>query len=1463
MALRAALQVSVLLLPIASNLAAQEPSRRVVPTPMEFLATQDDSLFSLYRSQEDIHAWEQAQQELRDGQAEAAVERLHRLLDQESGGIVAVGPGQFLALRHAVVLTLANLSAAGKEAYEALVAREAGGLLDQPLPQLDEARLRLLADRFPAADVGVAARRQLGDLCLERGDGHAAAAHYRVALGGTPIQSRAERALLERLECADALADPAASRARSPRSIAVDDVLTAVPPTAADREWRGFGGGGSGSRPMPGPVGRPTSYITDKIVAPGFDYEGTYAMQPVGGLDAVYVNTGYSLQAIDPLRRELLWDTLAPMEDQGDLQSGRDILRAVNQNMILSAAVADDVVVAPLQVPTASNAVRYQNTFTIIQPIPERRLFAFERQSGKLLWSHYDRVDGPRTRRFRNHESSSPPLVVGDTVYAATHDRSGAIAFYLSAYDLRTGEPRWRRLICSSQQEVNMFGNARMEFASSSLCADRGLIYGCSNLGVCFAVEMETGHVRWVTGYDVIRMPETRLREQETRPVYFQNSTPVVVDDVLCATPLDSPNVLGIDCETGAVLWQLPFVAKLESPNYIRWLFGAIGDEFLLAGRGVVAVKARPSTGAVEARQVRLDNLQVADRRLEQPRPAVADELIYFPTSLGLQVFDINGVVDAQRSRLRLQVPGNLLLTGGLMVSLAQGAFELLLDVTAMRSLAERELEQRPNDPSAILRLCTLQRAMPAGTPGFHRSLETLYRRGLQICDAEGRAPDDPMRRNFQRQLFEITLEQATDATGEAAIGLLRDAVTLAPDDNHFLRAASQLLVELRARPAELLSLLDELERRVGSLVHSLPGADGAVRVAAYCRWQRAQLLTTPEERIDQWQTLLEQYPDEILRGRPIAQLAETAIGRLIDQHGDPIYAAIEARARAELQAAGDDAYRLRSIASRYPHSSSARLARDRMLDAAVRNGDLATAIDVYSASARTGEPSAGLLRRVLQAALVRGNVGLARKLVAQLDEHADVTSDWSDDDGRSYGEILADLQPSLTQADRPAGEPLQIPLQRLSEIPSLSSRQGFRYLETHVAPGFPAPIDRPFYVGVDDQLRALDPMGKKLPLFQRTTHWIGEVWLCDQTLLIPGMTQLTAIHYRTGDLQWQRQADAAMFDYLGVIDGVLIVLREGGTARDMQLLGIEPLTGKTVFVRPIDQGENELLTKATEHGVLLLRPNAPNGPCVEVLDPLTGRSSRSYPISEPVRQQLGLAPQLLSSRLFPQYFGYDGEFLFLPIDGQLSASDRPRLAALRTDGTVAWSWEGTPGRQLWMPARRGDRIVLVERTTPGGSRVLLLDAKTGEVQRRVELGDDLQVLNWRRQNTVNQAPAALICTDLTTDGQDRRLLFVGIDEGLPTFVQSLAGSDQVVPGTWFDDEHLVYALRPRLGGRLRMFALNLADRSGALADRQKFAWLPIAAAGSQECQLTTQGPYTVIVTDGRLHVFGDGNANR
>jgi outer membrane protein assembly factor BamB len=1472
---------------LAAAARSQQPMRpplRELPEPQEFVTGQDDNLFSLLRSQDNIHEFEQALAELARDDAVAAVERLHRLLQNDTGGVVPIGPGRFLGLRLAAVTRLANLPPTAGPAYEALVAREAGALATRPALELDEAELLRVADRYPTAAIGRAARHRLGDLALEAGRGLEAAAHFRLLLDATRLGSQDEQRILERLACAKALVEPRTARADADAGTlapCAGDVLDVLPATGDRTGYAAAGGGGDGRLPMDAPAGRPAGVAwSEEVMAPGFDRResGSFAMIPVGDLDAVFVNTGLEVKAFDPLRKELRWESASPLRaHQGDHGGDRDYEDQINQDCVLAPACGDDVVVAALQVPERSANIDFQGHFRIISKIPLRRLFAFSRASGKLLWAHFDEIDGPIARRFRGHDACGPPLVLGDTVYAPIHDRSGAIAFAVAAYDLQTGRPKWRRLVCSSQQDVNMFGNARMEFTASPLGADGGVLFGASNLGVCYAIEMHTGRLRWITAYDVVQMPRTMLHGQNDRTVYFANNAPVVADGVVCCTPLDSQFVLGIDTEQGRPLWRMAADATVGgTSNHVRWLAGAFDDEFVLTGHGAVLVRARPRRpgGQADVEQlIRPDQLRERADGRATARPAVTADQIWFAGTSRIVGFDRTGTPLPAEAQIRVPryQAGNLLLTGGLIVSLRQRALDVLFDGEALLHRVQERLRRSPDDPGSILRLATLRSALLPATASSdeRRQLTELYRRGLQACRARGLAEGHPVRQALQRELFEQALAAAASAVSRRdadRTALLVEAREMAPDAKAWLRVQAMLVDQLGDDPAALRREFDRLEQTAPQAL--LPVADSPpVPVRAYVLWRRAQLPDEPPaDAVLLWQELLERFPDAVLQREPARRVAEVAIEALMARHGPDAYAAVAARAAAALHAAGEDRAALRDVSERYPNSAAAAAARTRLLDLSVAAGDLATASEVL-AHALQHEPPAAVLRRVLAAAAVRGNRGLARAMADRLAAHADEVSDWGEDRGAPYGSVLPQLRARLAEPE-PAPA-LAVPAAEVARIPARSPRESYKLMQVLHADGFDVPRDEPLFVvsyAERTELVAIDlhTAGPQKPvLFTLPIAFVDHVVLCGTTLVVPDLQRLFALDYRTGEVRWELpNADDRSLDHLGVQAGVLhLSAQSNDPDGDAEFLGVEPLTGSVLFTRSLPGDRMRPVPKPVERELLLMEAPADADAAVHRVDPVSGRTTARVRIDRAVLRDLGLRADDLYTRAYPQHLCADRERVFLPIDAAVSG-DVSRIVAVGADGEVAWTWRGHAGLSLLMAARRGDRLIAIEGSEERTGFVTLLAADTGKVLRDVAVGADIDVLNWRRLEWLaNPAPRIVLLADLARPGnRERRITGVAVDDDAPTFLFPLQTDDgeterQPLVGTDF----VTFGVRPQGRGALRLYCLRLADRSGALPDGAKYVRLPLGPTFGT----TSVGPCTVISSTSCLLVLGPTGNDR
>lgn len=1432
--------LGLLLLPAVAT--AQRVPQRRVEKAIDFTTGQGDNLFSVLRSQDHIHAFEEGLAAIEAGEPRAGVEQLHRLLLAENGGVVPVAPGRFLGLRLAVITAMANLSPAAKAAYEDLVQREGGAVT--AVDTLSPETLTLLAERFPTAAIGLRARLRLGDLALTAGDGRLAASHFRNALDATAIGSSDERRVADRLRCADVLIDPAtarADRAREPLATGNDDVLAVLPVAAESGNWPSLGGGGSGRTPMPAIAGQPDQRWSEEILAPGFDEReiSHFPMYVVGDLGGLFVNTGQEVVAVDPLRKGISWVSVSPMREYG--QTGLQAQRGrrggddgINEDMVLAAACSDDMVVAALQVPEKSMNVDFNGGYRVMSKIPMRRLYAFDRTSGKVRWSHYDELDGPRTRRFRGHDACANPVIVGDTVYVPIHDRSGAIAFSIAAYDLHTGALRWRRLVCSSQQDVNMFGNARAEFAASPLCLQDGVLFGASNLGVAYAVEAATGRLRWLSAYEVVRMPRTMIHQQQDRQVFFANNSPVAADGVVCMTPLDSQFVLGFDAESGRVLWRVDSQASVgPTDNRLTWLAGALGDEFVLTGTGAIAVKARPANGERATMRQLVAPGALGDRRnsLLAPRPAVTADAVWFPRADRLYGFARDGQpVAGSPLTLGRFLPGNLLLVGGIAVAVRQHVLEVAYDANALLTRVAAEAKASPGDPALLLRLASLRRALlpENAEPAALADVRQLYQQGLDAAVQRGLPKHHPVRLALQRELYEqaLGLAEAALRTGApGALELLAQARDSAPDETQWLQVQALVLARCSDDRARFTAELDRLLATAPDGIYPL--GEG-VPVRAWVAWQRARHAGDPATAVARWQELLENHGAQPLAGTAAAKLAREAIDALIQQHGDGCYAAVRQRAEAALAAAGADRGALADLAERFPNSAAATQARVRLVDAAVRAGDLAVVCSVLSQALAAGQVPPGIARRVVLAAHQRGNHALGQALAERLRPHGQLVSDWPDDRGRTYAQVLADLTtPTANPAARlllPSHDVATIKPRSPSEFPSL--------VPLLPAAGFDAVADTPLYVKAERELLAIDihsAAETKPVLFAVPIDFLEHAILCGTTLIVPDMDRVFALDYRTGEKRWELpNGRRRLLESLGVQQGVLHVTALPRTADgEGEFLGIEPLSGSLLFAHTLAAGV--LKPKAIEGALLRMAVAADGGATIERLDPVSGEPVATTRIAGPVLQaHIQLEPDSLSTRFYPQSLCSDGQLLFLPVDSSLSG-DAPRVVAIAADGSVAWQWRGENGGNLPIAALHGDRLVVLESSDRRPGRLLLLRARDGEVLRQVDAGHDAAVLNWERSWLASPAPAMLAVESFAdADRTERQLVCFAVADDGPTFVLPLGKEDgEILHAPQFGPDFVTFGTRPLKGaGNRRLWLVSLRDRSGLLPDGRKYRLL-------------------------------------
>ncbi|MEO6597306.1 MAG: hypothetical protein ABIP94_21390, partial [Planctomycetota bacterium] len=884
-------------------------------------------------------------------------------------------------------------------------------------------------------------------------------------------------------------------------------------------------------------------------------------------------------------------------------------------------------------------------------------------------------------------------------------------------------------------------------------------------------------------------------------------------------------------------------------------------------------------------------------------RPAVTADYIWFARSGRLLAFDRAGSPIPREQQILSPgyEPGNLLLVDGIVVSLRQRSFEVLHDAASLLQRVEARLRASPDDPVSILRLAGLRAALlPEGAPASALAeVQALYRRGLDACLRRGLPKNHPVRQALQGELFDQALTTALAALRQRnakTLDLLVAAREAAPDSRSWVYVQSLVLAMCIGDPNRTRLELKILEQEAGDATFPIgdttDGAPGGVPagvtgatptgsapsgapsgapssasgsgipVRTYVLWQRALLAESqPTAAVLLWQDLLEHHGSVRLQGQTSKQVAQAAIARLVAAHGPAIYAEIAARAETALAASGDDPEALHAISATFPNSAAAAAASVRLLDRSVRNGDLASACRVLAAGpgAAFGDVAPGILRRVLVAALQRGNRGLARAMATRLQKFGDQISDWPEDSGTTYAAVLRTLAPRLAPVDTRIR--VAVPRDEIARIPKRTPGESYRLLPVLIAEDFDRPPDEPLFVVSGRELLAIDlhAAGTNKPvLFSVPVDYLEHVVLCGTTLVVPDTERLFGIDYRTGAVVWDiGNEKSRLLEGLGVQQGVLhISAQPNAPDGSSEFLGIEPLTGSTLFQRKLPGDRLKPVPRSVQGQLLAMESHADGTASVQRLDPVSGVAIHTVHISAAVLQtHIQLQTDNLATRFYAQGLCADAERIFMPVDSSLS-SDAPRLVAIDNQGQVSWQWTGRAGNRLLMAATRGERLLVVEGSERNPGRILMLSCVDGSVLRQIDLGPDITVLNWERSWLPNGAPPAVVLSDLADVGsRQRRLVCFGVDETIPTFEVPLANEDgEVERQPWFGDDFVTFGVRPAKGSSaFRLYSLNLRDRSGTLPGGAKYMRHSLGTTYG----LTAVGTYTVVSSSLCLLVLG------
>lgn len=1043
--------------------------------------------------------------------------------------------------------------------------------------------------------------------------------------------------------------------------------------------------------------------------------------EPVVADRVVYVANGFSLRALDLYSGEILWTSDSPMEKElarARVSERNGLLEPQSPHLVFSAAVGPRVVVTNLQVPHHVKKDSWRN-FDIWQTLPERRLFAFDRQTGKLVWSHWRPLAGA----LEQETVTAPPVLGAGLVFAEAHRIEGKVSSYAVAFDAQTGERVWKTYLLTGQEDLNMFGRLFMEHPASPPTLDGGVLYLCTNLGLVAAVDAATGRILWMAEYEVIPIRSNTHPSALPRIFYWANNHARVSDGVLVVTPLDSKYLYAFEASTGKRLWDLRYDEIGDEP--LRYLLDARDGMALVSGTQIYAFDLR--TGALRwsghPREPRAYVLGA-----NGGRGTVHEGIVYWPTREGLEVLDLA----AEGKKLVPTIPwpdasgdrvaGHVTIAGGAILLAGEDASRrgLLQVAFDPNALDETPHGEKAGDAAASAAETALDGARVKLLAGDWDGAAASFLQALEAAASMPAVRAREIEQQASQGLQRARLGQGDAHLAEGRLDDARDAYRAAWREGGFAGGSVRALLQIAAisrqlgEPAEAIEALETLADDYGSLRLAELGddrTDGSVGLHALLRLadlhERAH---RPAATIDVYQRILREYPHETTHGQTAAAWAQRVIDTILEEEGREHYARWDREAAARLEAAREeeDAAGIEEILRLYPNSRHAGDAALALAALHARGGEDARAVQTlvtFLQQDRRASWTPAILAALADRARAMGNEAWERRLRERLTRERSVA------ESPSRPAPPATRRPPPPDALRLGPGPLHLRWRT-----RLRRHYPLQFLEPQGAPppqaeGLALVLEKNgllYAFGPDDPQAIWSRIEATYQLSFGGMYHGGN-------LVIGTGNGITAIQPASGVDVWPFKPPGSIRD-LDLEDGLLFVTTQAGAGGESVALHVATADGGKALWTLADTIPENVDDLEPQEGRLVVRARSPMR--YLVLDPLTGRVLHEIPFQ-------------------PATGGYGGE----------AEGDR----ILVPDERVAVkAWDLLSGEQLWArrvkdPARdhvdrAGTRLlhrwvawtVETAGTSPEDRRrdLEILDRTTGasRLSRRLAEGEDLYV---------------------------------------------------------------------------------------------------------------------------------------
>jgi len=355
-------------------------------------------------------------------------------------------------------------------------------------------------------------------------------------------------------------------------------------------------------------------------------------------------------------------------------------------------------------------------------PKPFNRLAAYEIRTGKLVWQlggSAEELGLPQAGTF----FLGPPLPVSGQLYAIA-EQKGDIR--LLVLDAKTGNVAWTQQLGVVDQDRDILQDPlRRVSGVSPSYADGILVCPTSNKSVV-ALEPATRSLLW--GY--VYKPGDSAQPRQP-PMFFGVSPPtdpepanrwahtevVLAEGRALVTPVDSSELHCLNLIDGKLLWRKP----RQDDIYLACVYQ--GKAILVGRRGLRALKLADG----EPAWPRAVEFQSA---MPSGTGFLSGDRYYVPLTSGeVKAADLNSgqIAHTYQSR-RGVVPGNLVCSGGRVLSQGGGALDLFFQLDALRKQVDQRLAAKPDDADAIA-----QRGEILWDEGKLKEAIDCFRRSLKL----------------------------------------------------------------------------------------------------------------------------------------------------------------------------------------------------------------------------------------------------------------------------------------------------------------------------------------------------------------------------------------------------------------------------------------------------------------------------------------------------------------------------------------------------------------------------------------------------------------------------------------------------------------------------------------------------------------------------------------------------------